>query len=389
MTETREASKRIVVFAASLEGGGAERVMVILANNFARLGFETVMVIAKPVMDYQSELSRDIRLVNLRTKRMWRTLLPLARFLKRNRPDAMLSTLSEANIVALLARQLAGVPKRVIVREANTPSLALLQSPSLKKRLSGWLLKWVYRLADSIVAVSEGVRHDLVDGMSLNAHRVVRIFNPVPIVRVRQLAQEPVDHPWFLPGQPPIILGVGRLSEQKDFSTLLKAFAQVRLQRMARLVILGEGEARASLESLAKKLGIASDVCLPGFDPNPFRYMQRASVFALSSRYEGLPNVLIQAMVCGCPVVSTDCPSGPRDILDGGRYGFLVPVGDAEAMAKAILKVLAGEHPTVHPEWLEQFDESYVVQQYLKLLFPDETILCEPPRCDSRAPSPQ
>jgi glycosyltransferase involved in cell wall biosynthesis len=349
--------------------------MVTLANNYARLGIETLLVLAKPQMKYREELVPQVHLVNLHTIYMWRTVLPLARFLRRYRPDALLSTLSEANIVCLLARRLAQVPMRVVVREANTPSEALLRHPTLKKRFAGRLLKHIYRWADAVVAVSEGVRADLVEGMGLDERRVVRIFNPVPLRHIRQQALLPVDHSWFVPGHPPVVLGVGRLAPQKDFCTLIKAFAQVRQRKEAHLVILGEGPERPKLEALAQSLGIASEVWLPGFDPNPFRYMYRADVFVLSSRYEGFPNVLIQAMACGCPVISTDCPSGPRDILQNGKYGMLVPVGSVETMAEAILRVLEGERVVPPVDWIEQFDEERVAQQYLHLLLPHEANL--------------
>ena len=157
-------------------------------------------------------------------------------------------------------------------------------------------------------------------------------------------AREPVAHAWLRPGEPPVVLGVGKLSPQKGFDVLLRAFARVRAERPARLVILGEGPQRRALERLARELGIADDVSLPGFVANPFAWMARCAVFALSSRWEGLPSVLIEALACGCAVVSTDCPSGPAEILDGGAFGPLCPVGDAAALAGAILRVL--EAPT-------------------------------------------
>ena len=178
-----------------------------------------------------------------------------------------------------------------------------------------------------------------------------------------------MDHPWFAPGSPPVVLGIGRLTTQKDFPTLLKAFAQVRAVRKARLMILGEGRDRQALEVLARELGVASDVDLPGFVLNPFPYMVRASLLVLSSAWEGLPGVLIEAMACGCPVVSTDCPSGPSEILDGGAYGPLVPVGDDGALAKAILSVL--EMPP-DPERLRAraalFSVERATDQYLQVL---------------------
>ena len=197
-------------------------------------------------------------------------------------------------------------------------------------------------MADVIIAVSAGVADDLAQSAGLSRAAIRVVYNPVVDQDVAERAAEPLDHPWFLPGAAPIVLGVGRLTAQKDFQTLIRAFARVRAERSARLVILGEGrpEVHAGLLALAASLGCATDVDLPGFVLNPFAYMARAGVFVLSSLHEGLPGVLIQALACGCPVVSTDCPSGPAEILDDGRYGSLVPVGDHLAMAQSILATL-------------------------------------------------
>jgi glycosyltransferase involved in cell wall biosynthesis len=194
------------------------------------------------------------------------------------------------------------------------------------------------------------------------------IYNPVVSPELYEKADAPVEHPWFQPHQPPVVLAAGRLVALKGYDTLLRAFARVRQETPARLVILGEGPERPNLERLASELGVAADVDMPGFDPNPFRYMKRAGVFVLSSRYEGLPNVLIQALACGCPVVSTDCPSGPSEILDGGRYGVLVPVDDVEAMAGAIVRALLGQVAPAPSAWLEQFRVEVVAEQYLRVM---------------------
>jgi glycosyltransferase involved in cell wall biosynthesis len=194
------------------------------------------------------------------------------------------------------------------------------------------------------------------------------IYNPVIDAALYAKADAPVEHPWFQPNQPPVVLAAGRLVALKGYDTLLRAFARVRQETFARLVILGEGPERPNLERLAAELGVAADVDMPGFDPNPFRYMKRAGVFVLSSRCEGLPNVLIQALACGCPVVSTDCPSGPSEILDGGRYGALVPVDDVEAMAGAIVRALLGQVAPAPSAWLEQFRVEVVAEQYLRVM---------------------
>jgi glycosyltransferase involved in cell wall biosynthesis len=359
---------KIGLFVASLGGGGAERVMVTIANNLAGRSIETQMIIAAPDLTYAEELAPKVNLINLHTHRMLRTVLPLARYFRKERPDALLTTLVEANITAVVARSLARVPVRLVVREANTPAHDLLGNPSWKKRFTGRLLCHFYRRADAVIANSAGVYRDLVERMRLPASKVHLIRNPVSLRTIYAKMEEPVDHPWFRSGAPPVILSVGRLEHAKDYPTLLRAFAHVRHEIEAHLLILGEGSQRKALQYLAEQLGISSSVQMPGFEPNPFRYMRRARLYVMSSRYEGFPNALVQALACGCPVISTDCESGPRDILNNGQYGWLVPVGDATQLAHTILTALNQPLISVPCEWIEQFDETHVVDQILQLL---------------------
>ncbi|MCS7273570.1 MAG: glycosyltransferase [Fimbriimonadales bacterium] len=359
---------RIGLFTVSLEAGGAERTFVTLANQFVRRGHTVFMVLMKPEGVLRKELHPAVEIVDLRTYRTLRTMVPLARWLRQARPDALLSTLSQPNLCAIVARRLAGVPCRVVVREANTPSYEFGNARLLKDRLVPAMIARLYRYATLVVAVSKGVQSDLLRLTRLPASRVVCIYNPTITEAMLQASEAPVEHPWFEAGAPPVVLAVGRLTPQKDYPTLLRAFAKVRATHNARLLILGEGEQRAELEQLAQQLGIAEFVQMPGYEPNPYRYMRRAAVFVLSSRYEGLPNALIQAMACGAPVVATDCPSGPREILDDGKYGALVPVGDADALAQAIAHALEGKVPIAPKSWLQQFEENHVAEQYLQVL---------------------
>ncbi|HET8700836.1 MAG TPA: glycosyltransferase, partial [Nitrococcus sp.] len=244
------------------------------------------------------------------------------------------------NLLALWARRLAGVATRVVISERTALSSETAARRKWRWRYLPALIHRVYPWADAIVAVSEGVAEDLARTAELPRERITTIYNPVVTAELRAQASAPLDHAWFAPGAPPVVLGAGRLLKQKDFPTLIRAFAKVRAQRPARLVILGEGAKRRRLEALVEGLGLGADAALPGYVDNPFAYMARAAVFVLSSAYEGLPGVLIQALACGTPVVATDCPHGPVEILDGGRYGRLVPVGDAAAMAAAIIAML-------------------------------------------------
>jgi glycosyltransferase involved in cell wall biosynthesis len=226
-------------------------------------------------------------------------------------------------------------------------------------------------MADAVVAVSDGVADGLAAATGLPRDRITTIYNPVVSPAMLVKAAEPTPHPWLESGQPPVILGVGRLVPQKDFPTLIRAFARLRSEGPVRLLIVGPGstEAQAELRSLATALGGAEDMELPGSILNPFAYMARAGVFVLSSAWEGFGNVLVEALACGCPVVSTDCPSGPAEILDGGRYGALVPVGDDRAMAEAILAALA--HPPERAALTArgaEFSVDRAVERYLAII---------------------
>lgn len=335
-------SKRvdIALFVPSLRGGGAERVMVNLARGFSEQGYKVDLVLQRAEGPFLSKVPDEVRIVDLRTKRMALALFPLISYLRREKPRSLLAAMTHTNIVALLARKLARVETRVVVSEHNTISIISHTSKTLRSRFLPLIAKRLYYWADAVIAVSKGVADDFAEFLKFPREKIRVIYNPVVTPEILEKAEEPLEHPWFKPGEPPVILGVGALTKQKDFPTLIHAFALVRRERPARLVILGEGEERPKLEALAQELGIAEDVDMPGFVENPYKYMANAAVFVLSSRWEGFGNVLVEAMACGTPVVSSDCPNGPSEILLGGQYGKLVPLGNAQAMAVAILETL-------------------------------------------------
>ncbi|MCS6918494.1 MAG: glycosyltransferase, partial [Fimbriimonadales bacterium] len=256
---------RIALFTVSLEVGGAERVLVTLANRFVERGRAVQVLLMKPEGELRKELSPRVQVVDLNTYRIWRTVLPLTRYLRRERPDALLSTLSQPNLVAILARRLARVPTRIVAREANTPTREFGGATKLKDRLVPALIARLYRGADAVVAVSRGVQADLLRLTRLPETRIPCIYNPVITQQLLQQRDAPVDHEWFREDAPPVVLAVGRLTPQKDFPTLIRAFAS--LPAPVNLLILGEGEQRAELEQLAQQLGVAERVQMPGYEP--------------------------------------------------------------------------------------------------------------------------
>jgi glycosyltransferase involved in cell wall biosynthesis len=360
--------KRFAFFIPSLRGGGVERITLHLAHGIAQLGYSIDLVLVEAEGSYLQQVPDSIRVVDLGARRALKSFPALVRYLHEERPQALLSAMNHVNIVALWARCLAQVSTRIVVCEHNTLSQNEQEKSIWQGRVMPLAIQSFYPWADGIVAVSEGVADDLAQATGLERDRIQVIYNPVVTPEVCTKAQATLEHPWFAPGQPPVILAVGRFVEQKDFPTLIRAFAQVRKTHSARLIILGEGEERPALEALIAQLDLSADVALPGFVDNPYAYMTQAAVFALSSRWEGLPTVLIEALYCGAAIVSTDCPSGPREILKHGQYGQLVPVGNIAALAQSIQSALANpKSPTNAAIW-QPYQQDVVVQQYLNLL---------------------
>ncbi|MBE9030417.1 glycosyltransferase [filamentous cyanobacterium LEGE 11480] len=358
----------VAIFVMDLRGGGAERVMLNLADGLSRSGLKVDLVLVQAVGEYVDAIPPQLRVINLNCHRLVNAIPALRAYLQQRRPKALISALEDTNIAAIIAKHWSRMPMRLIVTVHNQLSQEVKHAQNLKRRFVPYLIRWVYPWADAVVGVSQGVVLDLLQFGTPKA-RTHAIYNPIITPSFRARPQVAIDHPWFAAGQPPVILGVGRLNEQKDFVTLIRAFAQVRQHRVARLMILGEGAERSRLESLVAELELEADVSLPGFVSNPYDYMAAVDVVALSSAWEGFGNVLVEAMAMGTPVVSTDCQSGPAEILENGQYGKLVPVKDEFAMATAILETLQqSPSPAVLKERANDFSLEKVLGHYQQLL---------------------
>ena len=362
---------QVSIYIPSLHGGGAERVMVALANGFAVRGVITDLVLAKAEGPYLSEVSRAVRIVDLGAERAIKSMAGLVSYLRKECPTAVLSALNHANVIALLARRIAGCTTRVVVSQRSTPSAQAFNNRSIRTWIECHSMRWFYPQADAIVSISHGVASDLTVFARISPQSITTIYNPIELAKIANLATEPIAHTWFEPGSPPVILGVGRLHKAKDFQSLIKAFAQVQMNRSVRLVILGEGELRPQLEAQADELGLHDVVDFPGFVKNPFKFMRSASLFVLSSAWEGFSNVLVEAMACGTPVVSTACPSGPSEILQDGKWGRLVPVGDVAALAQAMAAALDDPQPPDVRIRAADFLLDRAVDAYLRVLLPE------------------
>jgi glycosyltransferase involved in cell wall biosynthesis len=359
---------KIAMYLPNLGGGGAERVAVYLANGLAERGYPTTFVLGEATGPYLADTSPDVRVVELKRRHTTTSILPLARYLRREMPAVLFSHLDYVNIGALAARALARVNTRVVPIVHMTYSQAQAHQRVRRARFVGTAMRWLYPRAARVVVVSQGAADDLVRSIGVPNRLIRVIYNPVITPRMKQLSQQPPSHPWLAPGSPPLILGIGRLTRQKDFATLLRAVAILRKRRDCRLLILGEGEERPALERLVQELQLTEIVALPGFVENPYGYLGRCALFALSSAWEALPTVLIEALAAGASVVSTDCPSGPAEILHKGQFGRLVPVADSEALAQAMQAALAEGHSAAPTEALQPYMVDYAVNEYCRLI---------------------
>jgi len=364
-----DSAERVALFLPSLAGGGAERVMLNLAGALSAYGYPVDLLVADPEGELAGQVPPGVSLVPFGVRRVSAGLPQLIRYLRKSQPAVLLTAMDHANLVGLLGRWLSRTRVRTVLSVHIAFSPAFLGRQRGRGRLIRWLARLTYRYADAIVAVSRGVAESLEQELGLRPNAVRVIPNPLVLPEIGPLAAVAPAHPWFAEGEPPVILGAGRLAPQKDFPTLIRAVAQLRSERPARLVILGEGEDRPALAQLIKELGLEQNAELIGFQENPYSYLSRAAVVVLSSAYEGFGNVLVEAMACGTPVVSCDCPSGPSEILDYGRYGPLVAVGDAAGLARAIATTL--DRPPARSmlvERAEDFAVDRILPTYLEVL---------------------
>lgn len=366
-------SHKIAMLLPDLRGGGTERVAVNLANAFVDRAIATDMIVMSPAGVYSHLLRPDVRMVSLDVPRMRSIVMPLVRYLRAERPTALLANMWPLTVIAILARRIAGVSTRLVVAEH-------IAWPEDDINGMGRFERWTFRTslrllfprADGVVAVSHGVADDLARLTGIDRKRIAAIYNPIVAAGVVvSKAPERMPENWWY-GSHKRVVAVGSLCHRKDYPTLLRAMAQLRQQVDARLLILGEGECKAELGLLATELGIADFVDLFGFANDPSPYYRHADLHVLCSKREGFGNVIVEALEAGTPVVSTDCLSGPREILGEGRFGRLVPVGDAEALATAMAETLADFRDRAALQArARDFSIDMIADQYLALLLPD------------------
>ncbi len=366
-----DSDTKIAFYVPSLTIGGAQQVTVNLANGLANRGVDIDLVVSYRTGGLMDQVNDAVSVVDLETTRIpvvgiAASVPALVRYLRQETPDVFFSQMHYANIVSILARAVAVQDTKLVLTEHNVFGSVRQQ----KDRLVFALARWSYRYADHVLAVSTGVAESVRDKVDLPEDKLSVIHNPVVTPTLLERAESAVDHPWFKSSETDVVLGAGQMIPQKDFPMLLQAVAIAMETRPSlRLVLLGKGPLRDELRRTTKDLEIEDRVSLPGYVDNQYAYMRHADAFALSSRWEGLPTVLIESMACGTPVISTDCYSGPREILVDGRYGPLVPVGDPRALSAGIEEVL---RDPVSSDKLKQraddFSVNSVLDEYVQLI---------------------
>lgn len=333
-------SPDLTLLIESLYNDGVGKMRLHLMNEIVRRGYMVDLLLHDMHSPYLASVHPAVRRIAFASAHSIIGVPSVALYLRRARPRALLTQRVRLNKLALRARSLAFVNTPVFVTiNVNMTSKFEHQSASKRRRQTDYMRRY-YPRNDGIIAVSRGVAQDAAALIGIAPERIQVLPNPTVTPELAGKAAQPLDHPWFAPGQPPVLVAAGRLMIEKDFPTLIRAFARVCSTTACRLIILGEGPDRTKLETLAAELGVAESMALPGWLPNPYQYMARAAVFVMSSTREGSPNALIEALAVGAPLVSTDCPNGPREVLEDGRHGRLVPVGDAAALADAIVHTL-------------------------------------------------
>jgi glycosyltransferase involved in cell wall biosynthesis len=375
--------QKVCFFLPSLAGGGAERVAAVLAGQFASKGYAVEIALWSDVPDspYESGIAQAVKVIPIRRAGHHKNLVlkaiyalfsipKLASYIKTSRPSVIFANLCEFPVI--LANLFFGRVSRVVVVVHSNPSHSSSLFSHGGSRVRAWIFaslsKLFYPSADAVVGVSKGVSETLILNGAATSEKTTFIYNPVVTKSLLKLSGEPPEHPWLTRHSRPVFLGVGRLCEHKNFPLLLRAFEIVSRKLDAVLIIAGDGPLLGELRKISAELGIEERVSFAGFLKNPFSAMTHADVFVLSSLFEGLANVVIEAMACGCQIVSTDCPHGPAEILDGGRYGRLVPIGDEYALADAMLAAIANPVPKAElAERAGMFDEDVIGAQYIAL----------------------
>ena len=374
--DNQKAALQIAFFLHDLRGGGVERISVHLANAMRRMGHAVTLVLVNKCGNpaYFDAINPEIPVVELPQKRTLTSAFGFRQYIQRHKPDLIISALTHINVSTLLSVKFMKSKPHIFVIEHNHQIERQLngkvENLGLAVRLAFRLVPYLYPDADTVGAVSDGIRKSLSTAIKIPRERINVLNNPVKIPKADELSNRSTVPTQLSAQQIPFILGVGALSFEKNFSLLIEAFKRVRRKRPLKLIIAGEGPKRPELERQARDTGYENDIHLPGFVDDPYALMREAKLLALTSKWEGLPTVLIEAMALGRSVVATDCPSGPSEILMGGSLGCLVPPNDAEALAHSIERTLdAPQNPTELMRRAADFAPEATAGRYLDVYY--------------------
>jgi len=375
--------KKVIFVVPSLRGGGGERVAATLLESLQRSSSNIKLILV--LFDVESTGSLrpdiDVRYLNVRKsrdiiytiKKFFKVFFNLSRIIKNESPCTILGFMDYSNVVSIIGNWLSGKKNRVIISVHNIPIVQMREcAPNFWEKIMGLLINIFYSKADSIIAVSKHVGDDLVKNSKINKKLIHIINNPIDIDRINYLSNEDVAEEFFNEDAP-IILSVGRLSKEKGFEYLLKAFSLLKERSNARLVILGEGKEEANLKKLSKELGIDKQVLFLGFKDNPYKYMKRSTIFVFPSLYESFGIAMVEAMACGIPVIATKSYEGIEDIIEHEKNGLLIPVADENSLAESMFRLLNDEElrrslSMEAKKKVENFSIDKITKKYKKVL---------------------
>ncbi len=362
--------RKIAFFSYDMRVGGAEKMILTLLPWFINAGYSIDLVLVKKTGAFLTDIDQRVNLISLKKEHVGQSLFPLLKYFKKSKPDVFISNLTHLNIVTIIAKFFSGTRSKIIITEHSSITTNNLQKGG-KEGILVFLARFLYPLADKTVVVSEGAAQNLIEAIKINPNKVQSIYNPIDMDRIRILSGEKIDEFWLTEKSIPVLIAIGRLEQEKNFSFLLNVFQTLIKKRKVRLLILGEGSERQMLEQQMIAFGIENDVKLLGIKTNPYPYISNADILVCTSKYEGFNITLAESLACGTPVISMNCPYGPAEILDNGTYGQLISPGDQDGMVNAIIAAI--DHPESLPskeklmERAKRFSAEKIFSEYQEL----------------------
>lgn len=366
---------KVLLVYLNLDQGGVQRMMVNVANYLSSKGYNVTIILCQRKGHYLNFVNKNVEILSLESDNRIKLIKYLTKYINKYRPEVLFTAVPHLNLIAIIAKLISGNSTRVIISERSNTIEEFRKSPVGAYKLSFTLIPILYRFADSIIAVSKGVASDLAKVALINPEKVTTVYNPAFNKKMLVEANETIEEVWLKDNSVPVVIGVGRLTDQKDFPLLIDAIKIVLIKRKVRLIIIGEGPLYTSLDEQIKKLKLEDYIKLAGFQSTPISWISKAQLFVLSSKWEGFGNIVVEALAAGTTIVSTDCKSGPAEILQNGKFGYLCKVGDKNDLAEKIEYALENPMPTNFlRQRAENFDVDIVMKNYERILSGKSTV---------------